>query len=530
MTATTIDAAAGVDLRLRTDANVITATLSAAASALAGGSGSIRIDDIGSVTIVRAGAAGTNPSAAPGEVRVSAEGDLRLESALAGAALLASAGGSLAVLDAASGADLSLDAAGESITIGRASAGQDVYLSLSAPIGASFDPVIAELAGAGADAEADLIAGTSGTGGKLHMYRTTSADGNSSNNGRLHAPGAGAVSGQPLNTTATKTQVGNATASAGAYLPTVWTLTVGAPQGLTGEQDLVMNLALGSARVSVAARFDFTNLDAAGIASRAAQALRAANLEGISAVSVDGATVTLVGASNAADSFSIVSVTASPPGPGWLNAGGADRLEVQLFAGADTNNGTAIALGAGGNVAAAVPGPVGSSPATIAAAPTLRVPQSVTFDSVAGVSNDLVFPVYTLTAGSQAVTLNLSVQSGTLSASNGDNVTVTGSGASAITLSGTASALNAFLSTAGRLQYAAAEADQTLTLEAVTSAGRAVTSMALRTLGNSGSGITPLLRPPATVPAVVGQASNLVFVFLRARVRVNLGVCVTCHP
>ncbi|NBS65947.1 MAG: hypothetical protein EBT33_16645, partial [Betaproteobacteria bacterium] len=218
-----------------------------------------------------------------------------------------------------------------------------------------------------------------------------------------------------------------------------------------------------------------------------------------------------MGASNAADSFSIVSVTASPPGPGWLNAGGADRLEVQLFAGADTNNGTAIALGAGGNVAAAVPGPVGSSPATIAAAPTLRVPQSVTFDSVAGVSNDLVFPVYTLTAGSQAVTLNLSVQSGTLSASNGDNVTVTGSGASAITLSGTASALNAFLSTAGRLQYAAAEADQTLTLEAVTSAGRAVTSMALRTLGNSGSGITPLLRPPATVPAVVGQASNLVF-------------------
>jgi hypothetical protein len=417
----------------------------------------------------------------------------------------------MTVLDAASGTDLSLDAAGESITIGRVSAGQDLYLSLSAPMGARFDPVITELSGSDADTEADLIAGTSGTGGKLHFYRTTSADGHSSNNGRLHAPGAGAVSGQPLATTATRVQAGNATAGEGAYRPTVWTLDIGPPQGLTGEQDLVINLALGSSRVSLAARFDFTNLDAAGIASRAAQALRAANLEGISSVGIEGSTVTVVGASNTADSFSLVSVSVSPPGPGWLNAGGADRLEVQMFAGADTQNGTAIALGAAGNVAAAVPGPVGNSPANIASAPTLRIPQSVTFDSVAGVSNDLVFPAYTLTPGGQAVTLNLSVQSGTLIASSDANVTVTGSGSAAISLSGTASALNAFLSTQGRLQYSAAESDQTLVVEAITSAGRAVTTMALRTLGNSGSGLTPLLRPPTTIPAMVGQSSDLVF-------------------
>jgi hypothetical protein len=277
VTATTITAEGGVDLRLRTDASTVSGTLSAAANALGSGTGSIRIDDIGSVTVARAGASGSTPGEAPGDVRLAAEGDLRLESAIAGGALLASAGGAMTVINAASGTDLSLDAAGASIEIGRVAAGRDLYLSLSAPMGSITEPVIRELSGAGADADADLVAGTRGSGGKLHFYRTTSADAGGSNGGQLRAPFAG-QQGSPALSGSPSVQTGNALASAGAFAPTIWTLSFSEPGSIVGEYDLAIGLIMEGSPVSLLSRIDFTGLNAAGVAARAAQALRAANL------------------------------------------------------------------------------------------------------------------------------------------------------------------------------------------------------------------------------------------------------------
>ena len=191
--------------------------------------------------------------------------------------------------------------------------------------------------------------------------------------------------------------------------------------------------------------------------------------EGTAAVSVAGSgsnAIVLTGTVADLNAFLATAGAIRYLGAADANGDGADTLTLTA------NDGGNTGAGGGDDVV------LGAVPVNITAVnddPTVvgELPASITVaeDTVTGISDALGLVLEDVDAGSEPITLTIEAGLGTLTADGTAAVGVAGSGAGAIVLTGSIADLNAFLATAGTLQYTGAanangDVADTLTLTA----------------------------------------------------------------
>jgi len=161
VSAPTIEARAGTALFLRTDADTVSATLSAANTAGTSNYGAIRVDDIGSVSIVKAGAAGSVLMPVTGNIRLTAASNLTLGDVRTTGVLVTSSGGTVSTGSSQAGIRQSLDSSGDLVIdqalLDSIGATAGASLSFSARGAITLGALNTALSALSIDAGADLL-------------------------------------------------------------------------------------------------------------------------------------------------------------------------------------------------------------------------------------------------------------------------------------------------------------------------------------------------------------------------------------
>ncbi|MEY4212044.1 MAG: hypothetical protein RL458_269, partial [Pseudomonadota bacterium] len=272
------------------------------------------------------------------------------------------------------------------------------------------------------------------------------------------------------------------------------------PAGLIATVGARVPLVLG-ALLQSAAGTDAVVLDIEAPASRLSLALT----EGVTASS--GASFQLSGADTSytatrlSGSVAALNNFFSQPGAAWYDSSFAATLKMRVV----------------GSVASAGAIAITTKPAAEApvAGPTLAIPASFAVPTLGG---DIRFAPNAI-GGSGSLTVTVSASTGTLSVFNDDAVEVGGTpnldgvliGGTALarTFTGTATALNAYLSAAGKLRYSGAATALAISVASDSTQGQVVTAAGESTLtGLSSQLLAPALALNAPAQLAVAQGTN----------------------